>query len=82
MKNQFRKEEAMEYIIALLGIVIGFVLGYVAHKMRQVGPALMGKILMDRSDDPDEPPYLVVELYDRPEALYGHEQVLFDIAQK
>ena len=70
----------MEFIIALLSLVAGFIIGFIAHKLRQDSP--MGRILMHRSDEPDEPPYLVVELYDQPEALYGHERVIFDVSHK
>ena len=73
----------MEFAIVFFGLItLGFIMGYLVCDSLQTKPSVMGKILMDRSDDPDEAPYMIVELYDRPEALYGHEQVLFDVAQK
>ena len=42
----------------------------------------MGKLLMHRSDDPGDPPYLLVELYNSPESLYGYKQVTLDISHK
>lgn len=69
----------MEVIIGILGLIVGFVFGSLYILLRQ--GVSKGCILMHR-EDPGEPPYLVVELYDQPETLYGHKQVLFDISQK
>ena len=64
----------------LIALAVGVLIGVLAHKFTMENP--MGRILMYRADDPDDPPYLMVELYDQPEKLYGHKRVWFDIAQK
>lgn len=67
-------------VAIILALCLGFTLGVITCKLRASRP--MGRIIMHRTDDPDVGPYLAVELYDRPEALYGHKQVLFDVSQK
>ena len=69
----------MEIIIGILALIVGFVFGFIYRKLIEKP---VGRILMHRAEEPGEPPYLLVELYDIPETLYGHKQVLFDVTQK
>ena len=66
-------------MLEAIALFIGFALGVLVCKLSKKS---MGKLLMYRSDDPGDPPYLLVELYDSPESLYGYEQVTLDISHK
>lgn len=68
----------METIIALLCLGIGFFFGFVYHKLIE---RPVGRIIV-HTDDLNDGPYLLTELYDVPETLYEHKRVVFDVTQK
>lgn len=66
----------MEILFCILGIVIGVGVSYVYIRSRSVGC-----IRVDRSD-PDEPPYLFLELSGPVETVTKHGYVILNVQAK
>lgn len=62
----------MEFAIIsyIVGVIIGWIIGrFIRPKIKPSG------VLLDRSEDPSEGPYFILELNERPEEIVTHEYI-------
>ena len=66
----------LAFILTTIGFVIGVVVGLAIEKTRHVEP--IGDLRIDESD-PEDGPYLFLELNARPDNIKTHKQVTLNV---